>query len=154
MFQNVPWRILCLDFIKNLNFWILSIFLGYEWLCCHHSEVYFYSPDTDIWSFHRNYFMKLYKYKLKTHECLKPMTWNDVLCSNLPYSDENLAVAIITQKSGERWIIVKRPNVYYLYVWSLTNNTKWINIGDDHGYIYHARVMMVSLDPYTAYMLG
>ena len=77
-----------------------------------------------------------------------------MLSSNLPYKDENLAVAIITQKNGERWIMVKRPLYYNLYVWSLTNNTGWHYISDDHGKSQRDRVFMLSLDPHTAYMLG
>ena len=102
----------------------LYVFGGHD--CSHtRSEAYYYSPGTNSWT----------------------------QISNMPWAALDVAGTIVTQKNGERWIMLMRPSHSDMYYWNLETESGYTYMGG--GTLQHSeRMSMISLTPYTAFMLG
>ena len=76
--------------------------------------------------------------------------------SNMPWSGRHdNAAGIITQKTGERWIVVGKGSEHgHIIYWNIDTNSGWHHVTNLYGNYPHRFMHIVSLTPYTAFMLG
>ena len=53
--------------------------------------------------------------------------WNQI--SNLPWAAHDIAAAIVTQKNGERWLLVARSGHSDMYYWNLNTESGYHYMG-------------------------
>ena len=98
---------------------------GHTSYCCDRAEVYYYTPSSNSWT----------------------------QISNMPWARLDVAAGIIKQKNDERWLMIQRPAEVQVYYWNLDTWSGWHHISDST-LKFNGNMMVLSLTPYTAFMLG
>ena len=89
------------------------------------AEVYYYTPSSNSWT----------------------------QISNMPWARLDVAAGIIKQKNDERWLMIQRPSYVEIYYWNLDTWSGWHHLSNSF-LKFSGNMKMVSLTPYTAFMMG
>ena len=89
------------------------------------AEVYYYTPSSNAWTHH----------------------------SNMPYARLDVASTIITQKNGERWLMILRSDYEHVHYYNLDTNSGWHHVSS-LAWKFGSNMQMLSLTPNSAFMMG